>query len=100
MSKIAKVIGWKFNHQAGMRTEDGVIVKFPGGVPSQDDIDIWVSEYDAYILANKYRSERKKDYPDYGDQLDMLYHDIMNDTLGDGEWVKTIKGVKEKYPKP
>jgi len=47
MSDIATVIGWKFNHQQGMSTRDGVITAFPGGIPSQADQDKWTAEYDA-----------------------------------------------------
>ena len=40
-------------------------------------------------------------YPDLGEQLDALYHDIENGTLTtDGNFFKTIKAVKDKYPKP
>ena len=42
---IAYVIGWKFNNQEGMETFDGVITKFPGGIPSQADQDTWTAEY-------------------------------------------------------
>ena len=40
-------------------------------------------------------------YPDLGDQLDLLYHDMVSGK-GDktGEWFKAIKTVKDKYPKP
>ena len=40
-------------------------------------------------------------YPDLGEQLDALYHDIETGTLTtDGNFFKTIKAVKDKYPKP
>ena len=45
MTTIGQVIGWKFNHQPGMVTRDGVITKFPGGIPSQADQDTWTAEY-------------------------------------------------------
>ena len=45
MTDIAVVIGWKFNHQEGMSTRDGVITAFPGGIPSQADQDAWKEEY-------------------------------------------------------
>jgi len=52
---ISHVIGWKFNHQAGMRCKeiDGVmiIVEFPGGIPSQADQDTWTQEYNNWIAA-------------------------------------------------
>ena len=45
MTNIAEVIGWKFNHQEGMGTRNGVITEFPGGIPSQADQDTWTAEY-------------------------------------------------------
>jgi hypothetical protein len=42
---IGRVIGWKFNHQQGMVTKDGVITEFPGGIPSQADQDTWTAQY-------------------------------------------------------
>ena len=45
MTNIGTVIGWKFNHQEGMSTIDGVITEFPGGIPSQSDQDTWTAEY-------------------------------------------------------
>ena len=41
MMDIGAVIGWKFNHQSGMSTRDGVITEFPNGIPSQSDQDKW-----------------------------------------------------------
>ncbi len=53
MSNISEVIGWKHNHQPGMRCKavDGVvkIIAFPGGIPSTTLQDQWTTEYDAYI---------------------------------------------------
>jgi len=47
MSKIAEVIGWKFNHQDGMSCRGEEIVQFPGGIPSQEDQDAWTAEFEA-----------------------------------------------------
>ncbi len=49
MTNIAEVIGWKFNHQSGMSTSDGVITAFPGGIPTQAEQDLWTAEYEAYL---------------------------------------------------
>ena len=39
-------------------------------------------------------------YPDLGEQLDLLYHDIENGTLTtSGDFYKTLKAVKDKFPK-
>lgn len=50
---IANVIAWKFNNQPGMRCKeiDGTmqITDFPGGVPSQQEQDMWTAEYAAFI---------------------------------------------------
>ncbi len=43
---IGAVIGWKFDHQSGMSTRDGIITEFPGGLPSEADQDAWVIEYE------------------------------------------------------
>jgi len=54
---ISEVIGWKFNNQPGMccKEIDGVlkITEFPGGIPSQEDQDLWTSEYQAYLASDQ-----------------------------------------------
>ena len=47
------------------------------------------AEYD----ANKYQRDRAEAYPSIADQLDDLYHN------GIDGWKKTIKEIKDKYPK-
>ena len=42
---------------------------------------------------NKYQRDRKEEYPSMAEQLDDIYHN------GVDEWKKTIKAVKDKYPK-
>ena len=49
------------------------------------------------------RQERKNDYPEIGEQLDMLYHAIDADSDLKSKFstfYDTIKSTKEKYPKP
>ena len=43
--------------------------------------------------AKKYQRDRAIEYPSIADQLDDIYHN------GVDEWKKTIKAVKDKYPK-
>ena len=59
---IGAVLGWKFNHRSGVDTHDGVITKFPGGMPSDADILLWTQEYDAYIASTKYKRDRAVQY--------------------------------------
>ena len=42
---------------------------------------------------NAYQRSRATEYPAIADQLDDIYHN------GVDEWKKTIKAVKDKYPK-
>ncbi len=55
---IGIVIGWKFNNQAGMSTDGGIITEFPGGVPSQADQDLWTAEYEAWKGWDDVRQQR------------------------------------------
>ena len=47
----------------------------------------------AWKDPNEYQYKRADEYPSIVDQLDDIYHNVI-----DG-WKKTIKGVKDKYPK-
>ena len=60
---------------------------------------------DAEAAAVKYKTDRTKDgstkYADLGDQLDMLYKDIVAGTLTtSGTWATHVKAVKDANPKP
>ena len=45
-------------------------------------------------------AKRKKEYKDFGHQLDLLYHDMTAGKLdGTGEWHKHIKAVKDANSK-
>ena len=55
-----------------------------------------VGVYEYYV----YERYREKQYHDLKEQLDMLYHDIMEDNLNNGRWIQTITAIKESNPKP
>jgi hypothetical protein len=62
------------------------------------------STYDSDVAsanAVAYKSARKKDYAEIGEQLDQLYHD-MTAGKGDktGNWYAAISKVKSDNPKP
>ena len=47
-----------------------------------------------------YDTKRRKGYGEIGDQLDLLYKDLVAGKLDEtGEWAKLIKQVKEDNPK-
>ena len=95
MTDISAVIGWKFNHQEGMGTRDGVITEFPNGIPSQSDQDKWTKEYEEYVSANAYKEKRKAEY-DQLNQDEMMFDDKRDGTT---TWVDKINEIKSRYPK-
>ena len=49
---------------------------------------------------NQVRSTRRAGYGDIGDQLDLLYKDLLAGKLdATGEWAKKIKAIKDANPK-
>ena len=57
------------------------------------DIEIKIAEVQTEYDNNKYQRDRAKEYPSIVDQLDDIYHN------GVAGWKKTIKAIKDKYPK-
>tara|TARA_B000000609_G_C24167998_1_gene348264 strand:+ start:865 stop:1191 length:327 start_codon:yes stop_codon:yes gene_type:complete len=74
-----------------------LIVHDGGTKPSESDCTNGLKALqDAWDLENdSYRSKRKEEYPDIGDQLDDLYK---KGAFSD-EMAAKIKTVKDKYPK-
>jgi len=62
--------------------------------PTDAEIDAEVARLQVDYDAKKYQRDRQPEYPSMPDQLDKIYHE------GIDEWKKTIKAVKDKYPKP
>jgi hypothetical protein len=49
-----------------------------------------------------YDFERKLNYPSFNEQLDQLWHDLDNGTIPGKDtslWYKSIKEIKEQFPK-
>ena len=55
------------------------------------ELDLLTTEYN----NKEYSRNRKNEYPDIGDQLDMIYHAGQ----GGDEFQAAIRAIKEKYPK-
>ena len=71
----------------------------------QSKIDAARVTLDAEAVANKYKTDRTTDgstvYASFGDQLDMLYADMLAGKLDTtGTWAPHIKAVKDANPKP
>ena len=56
---------------------------------SQEDIDS--------IESARWRTNRRVNYPNLADQLDMIYHHQQNGTT---TWKDTIQKIKTDFPKP
>ena len=71
----------------------------------QIKIDAARTTLNAEAAAVKYKTDRTTDgstvYASFGDQLDMLYKDIVAGTVTtSGIWATHIKAVKDANPKP
>ena len=60
---------------------------------SEADILAKQKELQTAYDNNAYQRSRAIEYPSMADQLDDIYHN------GVDEWKKTIKAIKDKYPK-
>ena len=68
--------------------------------PTKAEIDKELEFQQRLAKYYQYAYDRCREYPDGFEQLDMLWHAVNNNVeLKDSEWFKTIKEVKEKYPK-
>jgi len=98
LEAIRRIVGGRVSGR-----NDGSVVSFLDGqkAPSDSDVDKKLKELEDEYASQKYARARKLLYPEIGDQLDALYHD-MTSGKGDktGEWYKAIKKVKDDNPKP
>jgi hypothetical protein len=83
------------------KVDDSTSVTFHDGSPvpikTERELIDAQDEYDSAKVADKYKDDRRKDYGDIGDQLDMQYWDSVNDTT---VWADHIATVKAAHPKP
>ena len=73
--------------------------------PTDAQINKGWTDYKAAQAAVKYKTDRTTNgstkYASFGDQLDMLYKDMVAGKLdATGTWAKHIKSVKDANPKP
>ena len=105
-----------FDHPAIYKAYAGTVVRIDdsGGAfdasgnsvtLDQTKIDAARTELDTEAAKVKYKTDRTTDgsttYASFGDQLDMLYKDIVAGKLDTtGTWATHIKAVKDANPKP
>jgi len=68
--------------------------------PSDSQLNALASNATKELNNAVIRNTRKKEYKDFGHQLDLLYHDMTAGKLDNsGEWHKHIKAVKDANAK-
>jgi len=75
---------------------DGKIVEWHSSEipqPTEKEIEVKLAELKYQEEVNVYQEKRKLEYPNWGDQLDKIYHS------GIDAWKADIKKIKDKYPK-
>ena len=84
--------GWKDLEKA--QTYDNVeVLNETATMPTEEEVNAKIAELQVI-------EDRKEGYGDIGDQLDLLYKDIVANKLDTtGEWAKKIKAVKDANPK-
>jgi hypothetical protein len=90
----------RINDDLGAFKSDGTQITL-----DQSKIDAARATLDAEAAAVKYKTDRtingSTTYASFGDQLDMLYKDIVAGKLDTtGTWASHIKAVKDANPKP
>ena len=104
------------DHEAIYKAYAGTVVSIDDGKGAFDAsgnsvsldqslIDAARATLDAEAAAVKYKTDRTTNgstiYASFGDQLDMLYKDIVAGTVTtSGTWATHIKAVKDANPKP
>ena len=78
----------------------GNIITWFSSPIDEEAIQAKLEELQADYEAKQYQRDRAVEYPQIGDQLDMLYHAIdagkVNKT---SDFYKALKAVKDKHPK-
>ena len=72
------------------------LVVLDGGTkPTEDEVNAGYKAMHDNWVATEYQRNRQKEYPDWGTQLDYIYHNGLDKWKTD-----IVDPVKVKYPKP
>ena len=83
---------------------DGKRIQFTAEEEAERDAEEaqWLIEQKSKPIIKEYQTNRKNEYPEIGDQLDMLWHSIDQDAALKQKYFafhQAILAVKSKYPK-
>jgi len=92
---IKSILAINPNAKVSVNAEDVKQITWHNGTTPIAEADILAKQKELQTAYdnNAYQRSRAEAYPSMADQLDDIYHN------GVDEWKKTIKAVKDKYPK-
>ena len=92
---INSILAINPNAEVTVNAEDVKQITWHNGTTPIAEADILTKQKELQTAYdnNAYQRSRANEYPTIVDQLDDIYHN------GVDEWKKTIKAVKDKYPK-
>ena len=68
--------------------------------PTESELNTEISRLNTEYINKQYQRVRKTKYSEIGEQLDMLYHDMVAGKLDStGTWFNHVKSVKDSNPK-
>ena len=83
--------GWRFQIFGNDLYENITFLDGATAQPTKEEVEAEVKRLQGFV----YQTERKEAYPDWGTQLDYIYHN------GIDKWkTDIVDPVKKKYPKP
>jgi hypothetical protein len=92
---INSILAINSKAEVSVDAEDVTKITWHNGTTPIAEADILAKQKELQTAYdnNAYQRSRAEAYPSMADQLDDIYHN------GVDEWKKTIKAVKDKYPK-
>tara|TARA_B100000809_G_scaffold260431_1_gene307355 strand:+ start:269 stop:583 length:315 start_codon:yes stop_codon:yes gene_type:complete len=100
---ISAILAINSDAQVSVAEEDFDQITWHAGtaVISKADIVAKQAELKTAYDANEYQRQREPEYPEIGEQLDLLWHAIDDGTLDKtSDFYTSLKATKDKYPKP
>ena len=96
---VDRVVDGSLDPNAEYGIKGNIITWFSSPI-DEETIQAKLDELQADYDAKQYQRDRAAEYPELGEQLDKLYHDINNGTLTtSGGFFTALDAVKTKYPK-
>ena len=98
---IVEVLDVEFGINCAL-INDELILPEGTSMPTDEEMALAKENLLAKYNANLYGKYRAVEYPNIKEQLDMLYHDIINGNLTaeNSTFIANISAIKDKYPKP